>query len=166
MPISTRAAVHATAVLAPALAALPPAVGAARTPTPVRRATPALLALATGLALAMPAHAVTPAEQLAAFTRAAAAPASAERGRLFFTSLHGREWRCASCHGDRPVTPGRHAGTGKTIEPLAPAAAGTRFTDAAKTEKWFRRNCNDVVGRECSAGEKADLLAWLISLAP
>ena len=26
---------------------------------------------------------------------------------------------------------------------------GERFADAAKTEKWFRRNCNDVVGREC-----------------
>ena len=39
-----------------------------------------------------------------------------------------------------------------------------RKTDAAKTEKWFRRNCNDVVGRECSAGEKADVLSWLASL--
>ena len=40
------------------------------------------------------------------------------------------------------------------------------FSDPAKVEKWFRRNCNDVAGRECTAGEKADVLAWLISLKP
>ena len=56
-----------------------------------------------------------------------------------------------------------HAATGKTIQPLAPAANAQRFTDTAKVEKWFRRNCNDVVGRECSAQEKADILAWLSS---
>ena len=28
----------------------------------------------------------------------------------------------------------------------------------AKTEKWFRRNCNDVIGRECSRAEKADMI--------
>ena len=60
----------------------------------------------------------------------------------------------------------RHASTGKAISPLAPAFNPKRFSDAAKTEKWFRRNCNDVVGRECSNAEKADLLAWLISLKP
>ena len=86
------------------------------------------------------------------------------RGQAFFTQTHGREWSCASCHGPVPLGMGRHAGTGKAIEPLAPAANPRRFTDAAKTEKWFRRNCNDVLGRECSAGEKADVLAWLMSL--
>jgi hypothetical protein len=30
----------------------------------------------------------------------------------------------------------------------------------------FRRNCKDVLNHECSPGEKADLLAWLISLKP
>ena len=38
------------------------------------------------------------------------------------------------------------------------------FTDPAKTEKWFRRNCNDVMGRVCTADEKADVLAWLLTL--
>jgi Domain of unknown function (DUF1924) len=47
---------------------------------------------------------------------------------------------------------------------MAPHFNPTRFTDTAKTEKWFRRNCNDVVGRECSPGEKADFLTWLVSL--
>ena len=52
------------------------------------------------------------------------------------------------------------------IGPLAPAFNPQRFADAAKTEKWFRRNGNDVVGRECTAAEKADVLAWLLTLRP
>jgi len=31
-------------------------------------------------------------------------------------------------------------------------------------DKWFRRNCKDVLSRECSAAEKADVMAYLISL--
>jgi len=49
---------------------------------------------------------------------------------------------------------------------MAPAFNDKRFTDAAKTEKWFRRNCNDVVGRECTPAEKANVLTWLLSLKP
>jgi hypothetical protein len=59
---------------------------------------------------------------------------------------------------------GKHAGTGKLISPMAPAFNPQRFTDAAKSEKWFRRNCNDVMGRVCTADEKADVLAWLMTL--
>ena len=112
------------------------------------------------------AQAATPAELLAGYSAAAGAPALAARGQAFFTATHGREWSCASCHGGRPVQAGRHAGTGKAIEALAPAANPKRFTDAATTEKWFRRNCNDVLGRECSAGEKADVMAWVQTLRP
>jgi hypothetical protein len=32
----------------------------------------------------------------------------------------------------------------------------------AKVDKWFRRNCNDVLKRECTPVEKADVLAWLL----
>ena len=39
-----------------------------------------------------------------------------------------------------------------------------RRTRPNKVDKWFRRNCKDVLARECSAAEKADVLAWLISL--
>jgi len=79
---------------------------------------------------------------------------------------HGREWSCASCHGAIPVQAGRHAGTGKPIAAMAPAFNPERFTAAPKTEKWFRRNCNDVVGHECTAAEKADVLSWLLTLKP
>lgn len=110
------------------------------------------------------AQAATPAELAGGYAAQAGAPAAAERGQQFFTSRHGHEWSCASCHGAPPTQSGKHAATGKVIGPLAPAFNADRFTDAAKTEKWFRRNCNDVVGRECTAAEKADVLAWLMAL--
>ena len=116
------------------------------------------------LAALAPALAVTPAEQLAGYTAQAGAPAQAARGQAFFTTKHGREWSCSSCHGATPTGIGKHASTGKDIKPLAPAFNAERFADAAKSEKWFRRNCNDVVGRECTPAEKADVLAWLLSL--
>lgn len=108
----------------------------------------------------------TPADQLAAYSAQAGQAAKAARGEAFFTSKHGKDWSCASCHTGNPTAAGKHASTGKEISPLAPAANAQRFTDTAKTEKWFRRNCNDVVGRECTPAEKADVLAWLISLKP
>jgi hypothetical protein len=89
---------------------------------------------------------------------------SPRRGEQFFNVRHGGDWSCASCHGPDPRQPGKHAATGKAIAPLAPAANPERFTVPAKTEKWFRRNCNDVLGRACTALEKGDVLAWLLSL--
>ena len=89
---------------------------------------------------------------------------SAARGQRFFLSKHGNDWSCASCHTSDPTRGGKHDVTGRAILPMAPAANPKRFTDAAKAEKWFRRNCRDVVGRECSALEKGDVLAWLGSL--
>ena len=126
----------------------------------------ALLATA-GLTCALitpAAHAVTPAEQLAAYTAQAGAPAVPARGQKFFNTRQGRDWSCASCHGAVPTQADKHASTGKSISALAPAFNPERFTDAAKTEKWFRRNCNDVAGRECTATEKADVLSWLMTL--
>ena len=110
------------------------------------------------------ANAITATEQLAAYTAQAGAPAQAARGQTLFTSKHGKEWSCSSCHTATPTVEGKHATTGKAIAPLAPASNPDRFADAAKAEKWFRRNCNDVMGRECTAGEKADILAWLLTL--
>ena len=110
--------------------------------------------------------ATTPVDLLARYSAQAGAPAQPARGQQLFATRHGREWSCSSCHGATPTAGGRHAGTGKAIAALAPGAEAARFTDEAKAEKWFRRNCNDVLGRECSAAEKADVLAWLITLKP
>jgi len=130
------------------------------TPQPWLRSAAAALALA-----ALPALAATPAELLAGYSARAGATAVPARGQALFTQRPaGRDWSCSSCHGTVPVAGGRHAATGKDIAPLAPAADPQRFTDAAKSEKWFRRNCKDVLGRECSAAEKADVLAWLLTL--
>ena len=49
---------------------------------------------------------------------------------------------------------------------MAVAANAERFTAAPKVDKGFRRNCNDVMGRECTPADKADVLAWLFALKP
>ena len=129
------------------------------------------LALA-GLATfsAMPAQAVVASDLLRGYETAARAqsPAfqgfSADRGGRLFRTPQGGEWSCASCHGETPTGPGRHAKTAKVIQPLAPGANPQRFTDAAQVEKWFRRNCGDVLKRECTAQEKGDILSWLVSV--
>ena len=125
-----------------------------------------LLALALFAALPAQAGDTTPAQQLQLWSAKAGSPGDAARGQAFFTKRHGGEWSCASCHQAPPNRAGQHASTGKTIAPLAPAAQPDRLTDSAKVEKWFRRNCKDVLSRECSAQEKADVLAYLNALKP
>ena len=116
------------------------------------------------LFVSLNAWAATPAELLAGYVVQSGQPATTAKGETFFKASHGQEWQCTSCHGKSPIVGGRHASTDKAIEPLAPAANAKRFTDSAKVEKWFRRNCKDVLARECTAAEKADVLAWLITL--
>jgi hypothetical protein len=89
---------------------------------------------------------------------------SAARGEAFFKSKHGGDWSCASCHTDNPANQGKHAKTDKVIKPLAPSANSERFTEMAKVEKWFKRNCNDVLDRVCTAQEKGDVLAYLLTI--
>jgi len=89
---------------------------------------------------------------------------SAARGEQFFKTKHGGEWSCSSCHTDDPAAIGKHAKTEKKIDPLAPSANAQRFTRASKVEKWFRRNCNDTVGRVCTPQEKGDVLSYLVSV--
>lgn len=125
------------------------------------------LGAAAALAFASsPASAADPAQLLSTYSAQAGAAPVPARGQQLFTSRHGREWSCASCHGAVPTVAGQHAGTGKPIRPLAPAFNPERFSAADKSEKWFRRNCNDVLGRACTAAEKADVLAWLLTLKP
>lgn len=122
-----------------------------------------LAALVAGGGLSV-GRAAQPSQLLADYRAQAGTPVRPELGQKLFTQRNGQQLSCASCHGEPPTQIGKHTSTGKPIGPLAPAANAERFTDRAKTEKWFRRNCNDVFGRECSASEKADVLAWLIDL--
>jgi cytochrome c peroxidase len=113
----------------------------------------------------------TPAAQISAWTSAAKAgdPAyapSAERGKTFFSKQFGHSTdmpSCAACHTSNPAGSGKHAVSGKVIAPLSPVANPERFADAAKTEKWFKRNCNDVLGRACTPAEKADFASFLVT---
>lgn len=109
-----------------------------------------------------------PREDLLAQYAAAAKGAgfSATRGQ----SLHTQHFSggkpdtpsCTTCHGNDPRRAGR-ALTGKTIEPVAASVTTTRYTDPAKVEKWFKRNCTEVLGRECTPQEKGDWLTFAIS---
>ncbi len=68
---------------------------------------------------------------------------------------------CSDCHGSNLALVGKHAKTGKRIEPMAPSANPKRLTDMAKIEKWFRRNCKWTLGRACTPQEKGDFLVFL-----
>ncbi len=119
---------------------------------------------------AQPAFAETPNEVLASIQRDAQQTVpgfqgfSAARGERFFKDKHGNEWSCASCHSDNPASTGKHAKTSKVIQPLAPAANAERFTNPGKVAKWFKRNCNDVLDRVCTAQEKGDVLSYLLTI--
>ena len=104
------------------------------------------------------AYAAEAASQQAGFTP------SAKRGEAFFHQRFASNEKmpgCASCHTDNPLHGGQHAVTGKSIRPLAVAANAERFSDPAKVEKWFGRNCKEVVGRACTPAEKADFITYL-----
>lgn len=89
---------------------------------------------------------------------------SAAAGQKLYTSEGSKQLSCASCHTASPKNPGKHAKTNKDIEPLAPSVNPKRFTDAAQVEKWFKRNCNDVLGRACTNQEKGDFMTYVLSV--
>jgi cytochrome b len=88
------------------------------------------------------------------------------RGKAFYFAVHpakSGELSCATCHTEDPTKAGRSP-AGKNIEPLAPSATPERFTDGPKSDKWFDRNCKQVLSRVCTYRERGDLLAWLLTL--
>lgn len=105
----------------------------------------------------------TPQELLKGY-EAQSGRASPARGEQFFNAKHGKEWSCATCHENPPNHDTKHVVTGKVIKPMSPNVNPERFTDPAKAEKWFKRNCGDVLGSECTAQEKADMLSWLMTV--
>ena len=131
----------------------------------MRRTLVTLLAVAPAALAGTPADLLGDYETQARRAEAAFVGSSAVRGgelyRRSVTASGRGAGSCASCHSPDPLRPGRHARTGKAIAPLAPAANPDRLTDPAKAEKWFGRNCRDVLGRECTAREKADFVRFL-----
>ena len=113
------------------------------TATP-RRSTMKKMLLLFTLTFAQPIWAETPAQLIANYSAEAGAGfvADVARGKAFASRNWGVSEKlasCTACHTDNLRNPGRHAVTGKTIEPLSPAANPERFSDPAKVEKWFRR---------------------------
>lgn len=89
-----------------------------------------------------------------------AGPFSAEAGAALWTRSGGAQ-TCATCHDSDLRATGKHAKTGKAIEPMAPSVNAKRLTDAAFIEKWFKRNCESAWGRACTAQEKGNFLSYI-----
>jgi len=87
----------------------------------------------------------------------------AAQGEALFLRGASGDKQCASCHTQDPRAAGKTR-VGKRIEPMAPAVNPQRFTDEKKVEKWFGRNCKDVLARECTPLEKASFISWLAGL--
>jgi hypothetical protein len=122
------------------------------------------LALSGAVAAQVPANYLQSLQAAARAADAGFVSFSAPRGQAWFNARHGTDWSCSTCHTENPLAIGRHVTTGRSIAPLAPAANTERLTDIAKIEKWFKRNCNDVIGRACTPAEKGDVVAYLTSL--
>jgi len=130
-------------------------------------------------------------EQLAKYQEQGAGPFSAEDGKALWIARHTgplaengkptgelfeikREGEpaarsCQTCHGTDLKQAGKHWRTGKLINPMSPTARpvevdeddAPRLGSARKIEKWFLRNCKWTIGRECTAQEKGNFLAFL-----
>ena len=127
-----------------------------------------LMAVIAALFMASAASATPASDELfAKFKAESGGNFSAEQGKKSWTKEvkgeGGEMMSCTKCHGDDLSKEGKHYKTGKLIKPMAPSANAERFTDAKKMEKWFKRNCNDVWGRECTTQEKGDVLKFLLS---
>ncbi len=127
---------------------------------------------AIAMLIASPVFAGAREDQLARYATAAKAAVpgftgfSAARGKALhnqnFTTGKADTPACNACHGKEPSGLGRTP-AGKVIDAMAVSVTPARYTDPAKVEKWFKRNCNEVIGRECSAQEKGDWLAYMVN---
>lgn len=93
---------------------------------------------------------------------------SAEEGKKLYNSKRTHtqkkeERSCTTCHTSNPAASGKTP-VGKVIEPISQAANKERFTDSKKVEKWFKRNCEWVLERECTPKEKGDFITYMTTL--
>jgi hypothetical protein len=125
-----------------------------------------LIVLLGWSALPMSAHASAVDELLQQYrAQGAGSPdvraAEAQWTRPVVDPATGQKRHCSLCHTTDLRAAGKHATTGKAIEPLAPSANPKRLTDAAHIEKWLLRNCKWTLGRECTPGEKGNFLVFI-----
>ena len=79
------------------------------------------------------------------------------------TKNNGEIATCMDRHSDNLKAEGQNRAH-KLIQPMAPSVNAERIVDLTKVEKWIRRNCKDVLDRACTADEKADFIALLLSI--
>ncbi|PKG92921.1 DUF1924 domain-containing protein [Paraglaciecola sp. MB-3u-78] len=130
----------------------------------------ALIAIVLTLGLVVGALASTLARadadaQIQALSAQGAEPFNGAAGESFwqrkFSTKNGEKRSCSGCHGIDPTQVGEHQKTAKSIKPMAVRVNPERFSDSAKSDKWFGRNCRWTLGRECTAQEKGDVMTWL-----
>jgi len=118
-----------------------------------------LAGVSTGV---MPAESNVVKELLLEYATQGATVADAAAGqRLWFNAFHDKR-SCTNGHGEKLKQTGRHVRTKKLIEPMAPSVNPNRLQKAHEIRKWFKRNCKWTLGRECTASEKANLLAFIM----
>ncbi|MBU6497526.1 MAG: DUF1924 domain-containing protein [Rhodospirillales bacterium] len=91
---------------------------------------------------------------------------SADAGKAFFLAHPGtgrpETPSCTTCHTTSPRNYGRTR-AGKQLLPVAVSRTPARFTNLTKVERWFKRNCNTVYGRTCTAQEKGNYITFMES---
>ncbi len=126
--------------------------------------------LLSSLMIATPAAWATPATDalFAQYKSEGASNFDAEQGKKAWAkevkNEEGDVQSCSTCHGTDLTKSGKHAKTKKVIGPMAPSVNAERYTDEKKIEKWFKRNCKEVWGRECTPQEKGNFLKYLTGL--
>jgi hypothetical protein len=93
---------------------------------------------------------------------------TAAQGKALWTKTYtnnkqSKPRSCSTCHTENLTAVGKHAKTGKPIDPMAPSVNAKRLTDIKTINKWLLRNCKWTMGRECTAEEKGRLLTYIKS---
>lgn len=125
-----------------------------------------LITLSMAAMFAVSAEAGPREDIIAGFMAQGAGPADPAKGKAMYNANYGtgkvETPKCQSCHGATPQA-GGETRTAKPIDPMAVSKAPDRFTDKRKVDKWFLRNCRGVIGRECTAQEKVDFIAFMVT---
>ena len=100
------------------------------------------------------------------YQSAGAKKGDAQRGEALWNKTYSgkapfTERSCKTCHTANIKNSGKHARTGKILNPLAPSVNPKSLSEIKKIKKWFKRNCKWTLGEECSTQQKADILTFL-----